>query len=289
MFNPTKVWRRWHRKINVNQRRYALVSALAASAIPALVMARGHRVGHIPEVPLVVSNELEEVKKTQKALAALRKIGAIADVHKVKASRALRRGKGKSRNRRWTQRRGPLIIYNRDHGIVRAFRNIPGVETCCVKRLNLLQLAPGGHLGRFCIWTHDAFRKLHNLYGSYSRSASLKSNYQIPHAMMTHADLTRIINSDEIQAVIRPKRQPVKFERKRNPLRSLQTMHKLNPFLKTLIRRRHVLKEAKKKAEKKKPTPRKPSKLSKEEKVKRNKSKRILIKRKKLRFKALHA
>lgn len=31
MFAPTKPWRRWHRKINVNQRRYALVSAIAAS------------------------------------------------------------------------------------------------------------------------------------------------------------------------------------------------------------------------------------------------------------------
>ena len=31
MFTPNKVWRRWHRKISVNQRRYAVSSALAAS------------------------------------------------------------------------------------------------------------------------------------------------------------------------------------------------------------------------------------------------------------------
>ena len=47
MFAPTKVWRRWHRKINVNQRRYAAVSALAASALPALVMARGHAIDEV--------------------------------------------------------------------------------------------------------------------------------------------------------------------------------------------------------------------------------------------------
>ena len=41
MFAPTKTWRRWHRHINVNQRRYALCSALAGSAIPALIMAKG--------------------------------------------------------------------------------------------------------------------------------------------------------------------------------------------------------------------------------------------------------
>merc|ERR1711887_189316 len=49
MFNPTKTWRKWHRKINVTQRRYAVCSALAASALPALVMARGHRVESVPE------------------------------------------------------------------------------------------------------------------------------------------------------------------------------------------------------------------------------------------------
>jgi len=64
MFAPTKIWRRWHRHVNVNQRRFAIVSALAASAVPALVMARGHRVAKLPEVPLVVSG-LETINKTK--------------------------------------------------------------------------------------------------------------------------------------------------------------------------------------------------------------------------------
>jgi large subunit ribosomal protein L4e len=64
MFAPTKIWRRWHRHVNVNQRRFALVSALAASAVPALVMARGHKVEKLPELPLVVSN-LATVTKTK--------------------------------------------------------------------------------------------------------------------------------------------------------------------------------------------------------------------------------
>jgi len=33
MFAPTKVFRRWHRKINTNQKRYAVCSAVAASAV----------------------------------------------------------------------------------------------------------------------------------------------------------------------------------------------------------------------------------------------------------------
>ena len=41
-------------------------------------------------------------------------------------SKRFRAGKGKMRNRRRIQRRGPLVIFNQDNGITRAFRNIPG-------------------------------------------------------------------------------------------------------------------------------------------------------------------
>lgn len=41
MFAPTVTYRKWHRRINIKKRRYAMTSAIAATAIPALVMARG--------------------------------------------------------------------------------------------------------------------------------------------------------------------------------------------------------------------------------------------------------
>merc|ERR1712079_397429 len=52
------------------------------------------------------------------------------------------------------------VIYDQDQGLTKAFRNIPGVDTIQVDNLNLLKLAPGGHVGRFCIWTEGAIRKL---------------------------------------------------------------------------------------------------------------------------------
>jgi large subunit ribosomal protein L4e len=33
-----------------------------------------------------------------------------------------------------------------------------------VDRLNLLQLAPGGHMGRLIVWTQTSFEKLDALY-----------------------------------------------------------------------------------------------------------------------------
>merc|ERR1712066_794904 len=108
-------------------------------------------------------------------------------------------------NRRYTMRRGPLVIYNEDNGIVRAMRNIPGVETACVTRLNLLKLAPGGNFGRFIIWTEAAFKKLGEIYGTSKGGAPMKKGFHLPHAAMENADVARIINSTEVQSVLRAK------------------------------------------------------------------------------------
>ena len=140
MFAPNKVWRRWHRKVNVNLKRYAICAAVAASGVTPLVMARGHKVDTVPEVPLVLSDDVQSITKTKQAVQLLKKIGAHEDIDKVMASRNLRRGKGKMRNRRYVMRKGPLVIYKDDSGIVKAMRNIPGVQLCHVERLNLLQV-----------------------------------------------------------------------------------------------------------------------------------------------------
>lgn len=234
MFAPTKIWRKWHRKVNVNQRRYAVASALAASALPALVLARGHRVSEVPQVPLVLSSEVESVSKTSEAVKVLKAVGAYADVEKAKASTKIRAGQGKMRNRRHVQRRGPLVVYANDNGVTRAFRNLPGVDLAHVSRLNLLQLAPGGHLGRFVIFTEAAFTQLDAVYQQ-------KSGYQLPRPLLTNSDLTRLINSDEVQSVVRPKKQAQQLPRqKKNPLKNLGALVKLNPY--ALAHRRQELK-----------------------------------------------
>jgi large subunit ribosomal protein L4e len=83
MFAPTKPWRRWHRRININLKRYAVVSAVAASGVPALVQARGHIIDGLSELPLVVSDKIQEYNKTKQAVLFLRRNKLWADVLKV--------------------------------------------------------------------------------------------------------------------------------------------------------------------------------------------------------------
>merc|ERR1711998_30162 len=195
--------------------------------------ARGHKIDQVPECPLVVDSGIESCDKTKKAMSILAAIGASDDVEKSKASRQIRSGKGKMRNRRYVQRRGPLVVYDADNGVSKAFRNISGVEVCSVDKLNLLQLAPGGHLGRFVVFSEGAFAKLDAVYGGKNGKLSEeKKGYRVPRATMTNSDLPRIINSDEVQTKVRPaKASATKFVRlKKNPLKNLGTMIKLNPY-----------------------------------------------------------
>ena len=242
MFAPTKTWRKWHRKVNLTQKRYAVASAVAASGVPALVMARGHRIGETPEGPLVVSSAVESISKTSAAVAMLKKIGAYEDCEKVLGSKTMRAGKGKMRNRRFTQRRGPLVIYGNDGGLTRALRNLPGVETADVSSLNLLQLAPGGHVGRFCVWTESAFAKLDEIFGTHDKPSSTKLHngnpYRLPQPMMTNSDLSRLINSDEVQSKINaPKEGTAPKALKANPLKNKARMAELNPAAPSMKKR----------------------------------------------------
>jgi large subunit ribosomal protein L4e len=237
MFAPTRTWRKWHRKINTNQKRYAVASALAASALPSLVMARGHKISEVAEIPCVVNDEFESVQRTKQAIKSLTEFGAYDDVVKAKTSKKLRCGKGKMRDRRHVARRGPLVVYNEDNGVVQACRNLPGVELCNVESLNLLQLAPGGHMGRFVVWTEGAFKKLNEIWGSVNRESTQKSGYFLPRTIMTNSDVTRLINSDEIQSKVR---DPVKVHKgsrlKKNPLKNLGVKVRLNPYAQVLRR-----------------------------------------------------
>ncbi|CAG8590976.1 4622_t:CDS:2 [Racocetra fulgida] len=225
MFAPTKIWRKWHVKTNLNQKRFATASALAASAIPSLVLARGHRIEEIQEIPLVIGNGIESLAKTKAAVSLLKAVHAYRDVVKVSNSRKLRAGKGKLRNRRHRQRRGPLIVYNEDHGVVKAFRNIPGVELVNVRNLNLLQLAPGGHLGRFIIWSQGAFALLDALFGTYKKAADLKKDYRYD-----------------------KKHQKRPYTQKKNPLRNNGVKIRLNPYAKVLQRAEIIAAEKRKAA-----------------------------------------
>lgn len=112
-----------------------------------------------------------------------------------------------------------------------------------MNRLNILQLAPGGHLGRFLIFTPAAFSALDKVFGNGVQESAQKTGYMLNRAVMTCADLSTIINSDGVQAVLNEQKYNVRIhdKTKKNPLTNAAAMAKVNPFAK---KRTEILKAA---------------------------------------------
>jgi len=166
IFGPTRVWRKWYHKINKNQRRQAIATAIASTSILTLVLSRGHCLKNVPELPLVMESAIESISKTKDAIKSLTNLGITHDILIKKNNKKTRPGKGKMRDRRFKNLKGPLFIYKSN---ARPFRNIPTISICSFNSLNLLKLAPGGHIGRFCIWSYQSFINLENLSKIYQK------------------------------------------------------------------------------------------------------------------------
>jgi len=130
-----------------------------------------------------------------------------------------------------------MIVYGdgeNDKDVKQLARNLPGVDACHVNRLNILQLAPGGHLGRFLVFTQAGFKGLNGVFGTHKAESLEKKGYNLNRTVMNCADIARIINSDQVQAKLRAQRTSVRVhdKTKKNPLANKALMNRLNPFAK---------------------------------------------------------
>ena len=148
-----------HKDINKKEKRLALASAIAFTASPEHVRARGHRLPDEKPLPIVVVDEVEEIKRTKEVLEMLKNLGLEEELERC-SEKKIRAGKGKRRGRRYKLRAGPLIVVSKDRGIGRAADNILGVDVVEARNLSVLHLAPGGAPGRLTIYTKSALNEL---------------------------------------------------------------------------------------------------------------------------------
>jgi len=156
---PT-VEKRIRERINKKERRLAIKSAIAATAVRELVEKRGHVLPLGISLPIVVRAEIEEIETTKQAREFLAKIGLWSDVERVSKRVKIRAGKGKMRGRRYKEGKSLLVVFSGKCKAVKAFRNLPGVTVAYVKNLSVLHLAPGGVPGRLTVWSEGAIKAL---------------------------------------------------------------------------------------------------------------------------------
>ncbi|MFH1328518.1 MAG: 50S ribosomal protein L4 [Candidatus Bathyarchaeota archaeon] len=160
--HPPKVAKTLLKKINKKERRSAIRSAIAATADKNIVLKRGHKVPEDRPIPIILEDELENVRTARDIRNVLFTLGLEDDLKRVKNGSRIRSGKGKMRGRKRKQPKGPLIVVDKDNGIRNAASNIPGVDVVFVKRLNAEMLAPGTHPGRLTLWSEAAVKRLHD-------------------------------------------------------------------------------------------------------------------------------
>jgi len=148
--HPPKAEKIWALKMNVQERRKAIRSAIAATMNADLVKKRGHTTES-----LIIDHKIEDFKKAKEVYGFLSKTGFEKELTRI-AHKKIRAGKGKTRGRPYRKKKGPLFVVSKKCALMSAARNLQGVDICIVKNLNAELLAPGTNAGRLTLWTDKA-------------------------------------------------------------------------------------------------------------------------------------
>ncbi len=156
--HPPKVEKNLYKQVNKKEKILALRSAIAASANPFIVKRRGHKIPEGIELPIVVDDGVQDLKKTKDIVKLLEQLGLKDELERAKEKK-IRAGKGKMRGRKYKKKTSILFVVN-NVKFAKVVENIPGVDAVLVKDLSVKDLAPGGEAGRLTVWTESAIKAL---------------------------------------------------------------------------------------------------------------------------------
>ncbi len=164
-FAPTTL-KKIHEEINRKEMRFAIMSALSALASKEFVLRRGYEIPqNIELLPIVVVNSFEEISSTKELRNLLEKMGLWKNIERTQQRTRIRAGKGKRRGRRYITPKSLLFIVSDIKApIIRAARNLPGIDYLTPDNLNILVLAPGGMPGRLAIISQKALELINQKY-----------------------------------------------------------------------------------------------------------------------------
>jgi large subunit ribosomal protein L4e len=156
--HPPKAEKDLGKEINDKERKLAVRSALAATTDAELVAERGHRFDEDLELPIVVSDDFEDLVKTKEVVDLLQSLGVYGDVERSEDNKKVRAGQGKARGRKYTRPKSVLFVTSSEPS--KAARNLAGVDVATAANVNAEDLAPGTHAGRLTVFTESAVEEV---------------------------------------------------------------------------------------------------------------------------------
>ena len=154
--HPPKEEKDSSKQINTKERKLATRSAIAATTDAERVADRGHQFED-RDLPLVVSDEFEDLVKTQEVVSLLEALGVHDDIERAEGKR-IRAGRGTTRGRKY--KRPSSILFVTSDEPSRAARNLAGADVATAREVNTEDLAPGAQGGRLTIWTESAIEEV---------------------------------------------------------------------------------------------------------------------------------
>ena len=145
-------------EINKKEYAVALRSAIAATASKVAVSARGHKFS--VALPIVIDSSFESISKTKLVYNALLKL--IGDDLVRATNRKIRTGVRKRKGGK-VYPKSAIIAVSKDSPLLKAGRNIAGVDVVKVSDLTVERLAPGAKAGRLAIYTESALAEIAKL------------------------------------------------------------------------------------------------------------------------------
>jgi large subunit ribosomal protein L4e len=143
--------------INDKERKQAIRSAVAATADPETVAGRGHAFDDDLDLPVVLTDDFEELVKTQEVVAVLEELGLHADIERAD-ERTVRAGQGTTRGRKYRHPSSILFVTAEEPS--KAARNLAGADVTTSREVNAEDLAPGTHPGRLTVWTEASLKEV---------------------------------------------------------------------------------------------------------------------------------
>ncbi len=148
-----------YKKLNKKENKLALCSAIAATASKDLVKARGHKIKGIESLPIIVSNDIESIAKTNEITKVLDALKLSQDIERL-STRKPRSGQSRLRGRTKKVGKSVLFVTTDSSNLSKATGALPGIEVKNVKELSVLDLAPGSDPIRLTVYSKSAIEEI---------------------------------------------------------------------------------------------------------------------------------
>ena len=157
--HPPIVGKVIYKKLNKKENKLALCSAIAATSSKTIIESRGHKIEGIESFPIIVSDDIESISKSNEIVKVLESLKLKQDTDRLE-SRKSRSGQSRLRGRSKKVGKSVLFVTKEDKEMSKAIGALPGVEVKSVKDLSVLDLAPGSQPIRLTVYSKSAIEEI---------------------------------------------------------------------------------------------------------------------------------